>query len=274
MKRFAGPKLLKVAVAAISVVLATGSASSALDRGELAKVLKTIPPNGPFWRYGNVTMRARARKAGMEPVVFAHWSHRSRYTCRICHLDLGFGMRQGDTGITRSQYLSGKFCGACHNGETAFTVKDGPDAQCGRCHLKNTKELEKDFTSFAESMPIAPFGNGIDWAAALRDGAIKPVDSLEGADPAMPLPAKLKKPLKLGTTSPRSDVAFSHEEHFAELDCSSCHPDIFNIKQKSTAAFSMDANIYNNFCGACHMQVAFPMNDCRRCHLSMSKTDY
>jgi hypothetical protein len=31
----------------------------------------------------------------------------------------------------------------------------------------------------------------------------------------------------------------------------------------------MDNNIFGNFCGACHMLVAFPMNDCRRCHPQM-----
>jgi hypothetical protein len=36
----------------------------------------------------------------------------------------------------------------------------------------------------------------------------------------------------------------------------------------------MDSNIYGNFCGACHLQVAFPMNDCRRCHTSMGNTSF
>jgi c(7)-type cytochrome triheme protein len=86
----------------------------------------------------------------------------------------------------------------------------------------------------------------------------------------MPLPEKLRLPMKLGTPAPRSDVTFSHEDHFRELDCSSCHPDIFNIKKKGTVDFSMDRNIFGDYCGVCHMRVAFPMNDCKRCHPSMS----
>jgi c(7)-type cytochrome triheme protein len=54
------------------------------------------------------------------------------------------------------------------------------------------------------------------------------------------------------------------------MDCSNCHPDIFSIKKKGTGDFSMDKNIFGNFCGACHMTVAFPMNDCKRCHPKMS----
>ena len=256
------------------IVLVISSGGSAMDRDELAKVLKTIPPNGPFWKYGNVIMRTRAKQAGMAPVIFSHWSHRSRYNCRVCHQELGFSMRSGDTGITRKQYLAGKFCGACHNGTVAFTVYGGPQAHCSKCHMENTEQLEKLFDEFAQALPLAGFGNGIDWAKALSDGNIRPLNSLK-EEPSLPFPEKLRQPLKLGTASPRSDVSFSHEEHFAEMDCSSCHPDIFNIKKKSTVAFTMDSNIYGSFCGVCHMLVAFPMNDCKRCHISMtSSSDY
>jgi len=137
-----------------------------------------------------------------------------------------------------------------------------------RCHMQNTDDLQKRFETFAAKLPVANFGNGIDWEKARQEGLITPLSSLQGAV-TMQLPDKLKKPMKLGTTSPRSDVIFSHEEHFAELDCSSCHPDLFNIQKKGTQAFTMDSNIFGNFCGACHMLVAFPMNDCRRCHPQM-----
>lgn len=242
----------------------------AMERDELGNVIKTIPPNGPFWKYGNVVMGRRSRKAGMKPVVFTHWSHRAYYTCRVCHLELGFGMHSGDTGITREELLAGKYCGVCHDGKTAFSARDGDSRQCGKCHMKDTSALEEQFEKFAESLPMASFGNGIDWAEALNRGKINPLNSLRSPGAAMQFPEKLRAPIKLGTTSPRSDVTFSHEEHFAELDCSSCHPDIFNIKKKGTEAFSMDRNIFGNFCGACHMQVAFPMNDCKRCHPQMS----
>jgi c(7)-type cytochrome triheme protein len=265
--------LLRHLVPALLLVLLASSGGSALDHEELAKVLKSIPPNGPFWRYGNVVMRSTTKKAGMAPVLFLHWSHRTRYTCRVCHMELGFSMKQGETGITRNQYLAGNFCGACHNGEVAFSVKDGPQPQCKRCHLEDTRPLQKEFAEFAQDLPFATFGNGIDWSAALKEGIVSPVNSI-GTDPPIKLAAKLKQPLKLGTSSPRSDVDFSHQDHYEELDCSNCHPDIFNIKKKSTEDFTMDSNIYGNFCGACHMKVAFPMNDCKRCHKSMSSRQY
>jgi len=256
----------------IIVTLAFCLTARAGDRAELGKVLKQIPPNGPFWKYGNVVMRKNCKQAGMAPVVFAHWSHRSRYTCRVCHQELGFAMRSGDTGITRKEYLAGKYCGACHDGVTAFSVKEGASPQCAQCHMKDTDQLEAKFRKFSASLPLANFGNGIDWAIAIKKGSIHPKNSLKSAQFVMQIPDKLKTPQKLGTTSPRSDVFFSHEDHFAELDCSSCHPDIFNIKRKGTVAFTMEANIFGEFCGACHMQVAFPMNDCRRCHPEISNS--
>lgn len=261
-----------IAMLAILGVILIGNAGEALDRSELGKVLQVMPPNGPLWKYGNVVMRRKSVKAGMAPVVFPHWSHRARYTCRVCHLELGFSMHSGDSGITRELYLSGKFCGACHDGKTAFTVQSDGSPQCGRCHMKNTHDLEKRFNKFAANLPMTPFGNGIDWAAAVKSGQITPVNSVQTERFTMPFPEKLKAPIKLGTTSPRSDVTFSHADHFAELDCSNCHPDIFNIKKKGTEAFTMERNMYNNFCGVCHMRVAFPMNDCRRCHPQMSNS--
>lgn len=265
--------VLRHLVAALLVVLLTSSGGSALDHGELAKVLKSMPPNGPFWKYGNVVMRGSAQKAGMAPVVFVHWSHRTYYTCRVCHMELGFSMRAGGTGITRNHCLAGNFCGACHNGRVTFSMYEGPQPQCKRCHMEETKQLQKEFAEFVKDLPFAPFGNGIDWSATLRQGIINPINAI-GSTPSIKLAAKLKQPLKLGTASPRSDVDFSHQDHFDELDCSNCHPDIFNIKKKSTEDFTMDSNIYGNFCGVCHMRVAFPMNDCKRCHQSMSNRQY
>jgi len=263
--------IAKIPLVILSLLLLSGSVYGEIDdREELGKVLKVIPPNGPFWKYGNVVMRRKSKKAGMPPVVFPHWNHRTKYTCRVCHLELEFGMRSGDTGVTRAQYLAGKYCGVCHDGKTAFNVRDKDPAKCGKCHMKDTHALEERFEKFAGNLPQASFGNGIDWAKALNEGLIAPVNTIRPERLNIQFPDKLKEPLKLGTTSPRSDVTFSHEDHFAELDCSSCHPEIFKIKREGTVSFSMKNSLYGNYCGACHMRVAFPMNDCKRCHTHMS----
>jgi hypothetical protein len=33
----------------------------------------------------------------------------------------------------------------------------------------------------------------------------------------------------------------------------------------------MKMNLAGEFCGVCHMTVAFPMNDCKRCHPAMKE---
>ncbi len=268
--RWCSGKLQLIAALLVVTVVLWGGAGQAGDRAELGNIIKTIPSNGPFWKYGTLEMHRKTKKAGMPAVIFPHWSHRAQYTCRVCHQELGFSMRSGDTGISRSKYVSGKYCGACHNGVTAFTVQDGPARQCDRCHMKDTRKLEKQFEEFAQDLPFASFGNGIDWAEAIKIGKIRPKNTLATGQAIQQLPEKLKLPMKLGTAAPRSDVTFSHEEHFFELDCSACHPDIFNIKKKSTKDFTMESNIFGNYCGACHMLVAFPMNDCKRCHSQMN----
>lgn len=67
----------------------------------------------------------------LPPAQFPHWVHRSRYRCTACHMTL-FEPRAGANTITMERITSGKACGACHNGTTAFR----PDiASCGRCHV-------------------------------------------------------------------------------------------------------------------------------------------
>ncbi|PLX89346.1 MAG: hypothetical protein C0618_01470 [Desulfuromonas sp.] len=273
---FKGPvrrSLRRLCALAVVVFLCGGgliwiAPSWSMDRYELMQILRTIPPNGPVEHYGNTKLRPPPKKGTMDPVYFPHWRHRAQYDCRVCHLELRFSIYKGETRITRKRNLAGKYCGACHNGKTAFTVRD--KAQCVRCHNRDKYALDEAFAEFAEDLPEADFGNGIDWAQAVNNGDIDPVHSLEpGAGPVMQLPEKLKKPLELGTTAPRSGILFSHEDHMGWLDCSNCHPDIFDIQKEGTQYFSMASNIYGQFCGVCHMRTAFPMSDCHRCHPEM-----
>lgn len=79
--------------------------------------------------YGDVVLNRYAEKEGMRPVVFPHWFHRERFRCKVCHQELGFKMRAGSNDVKMSDILDGKFCGMCHNNETAW----GPE-NCDLCH--------------------------------------------------------------------------------------------------------------------------------------------
>ena len=79
--------------------------------------------------YADVVINNYADAAGMRPVVFPHWFHRIRFRCKVCHADLGFKFKAGGNKINMAKIIDGKFCGACHNGEIAWSVEN-----CAMCH--------------------------------------------------------------------------------------------------------------------------------------------
>lgn len=79
--------------------------------------------------YADVVINNYADAAGMRPAVFPHWFHRIRFRCKVCHADLGFKFKAGGNKITMAKIIEGKFCGACHNGEIAWSVEN-----CAMCH--------------------------------------------------------------------------------------------------------------------------------------------
>lgn len=79
--------------------------------------------------YGDIVINNYASEAGIRPVIFPHWFHRIRFTCKVCHADLGFKFEAGGNKITMADILDQRFCGACHNGEIAWNIEN-----CGLCH--------------------------------------------------------------------------------------------------------------------------------------------
>lgn len=79
--------------------------------------------------YADVVINRQAEKNGMRPVVFPHWFHRIRFRCKVCHAELGFKMRAGSNTITMTDIIEGKFCGACHNNDIAWSPEN-----CDLCH--------------------------------------------------------------------------------------------------------------------------------------------
>jgi c(7)-type cytochrome triheme protein len=79
--------------------------------------------------YGDVVINNYSDAAGMRPVVFPHWFHRIRYRCKVCHADLGFKFKAGGNEINMVKVIDGQFCGACHNGDVAWSIEN-----CNMCH--------------------------------------------------------------------------------------------------------------------------------------------
>lgn len=79
--------------------------------------------------YGDVVINNHSDAAGVRPAVFPHWFHRVRFRCKVCHTDLGFKFQAGGNDINMVKIIDGQYCGACHNGQIAWSVEN-----CDLCH--------------------------------------------------------------------------------------------------------------------------------------------
>jgi c(7)-type cytochrome triheme protein len=70
------------------------------------------------------------------PAVFAHWFHRIRVRCAVCHPNV-FQMKAGANNITMEAIRDGKFCGRCHPSypdPKALVAWSLTFDVCARCH--------------------------------------------------------------------------------------------------------------------------------------------
>jgi c(7)-type cytochrome triheme protein len=259
----------KIFFMALVLLIGTGIAWSAQGM----KKKKPLP-----YEFGSVTINNYSQQAGMPPVVFDHWVHRQYYTCRLCHVDIGFGMTSGSTKVRAADNIKGYFCGTCHNGKTTHNKKRIFDScareysreeykRCVLCHtLERSAAKEDEFFRFADRLPKERYGNGINWEKAEDEGLIKPVDYLEGISskkanlkvtPDFSLKAKVEG---------MPDIIFSHRKHTVWNGCELCHPDIFLGIKRGSTKYSMVELFEGKYCGVCHDKVAFPQTDCQRCH--------
>jgi len=249
-------------VIALAVLVLAGAAHA--DDGPGRK--RRTPPQ----EYGRVVLEANASKAKVAPVPFDHWLHRARYTCRVCHVDVGFAMTPGGTDIRAADNAKGQYCGACHDGRTAFaacSVRASPaQPACARCHVPPTAPRgDGGFAAFARDLPRGRFGNGIDWEKAEAERLVKPSDFLEGVSIRRTSIAAQKDFALSGKIAGMPDIIFSHAKHTVWSGCEGCHPEIFKVKRGATR-FTMVDIFEGRSCGACHLTVAFPVLDCQRCH--------
>jgi c(7)-type cytochrome triheme protein len=225
-----------------------------------------------YHEYANVVINNFSEKNNIAPVVYNHWLHRSRYTCRVCHMDLNFAMKAGGTGITEASNKKGLYCGACHNGKEAFGPEQKGESgkkakmNCDRCHSYGKKVVfQKSFYKFTKDFPRARFGNGIDWLKAEEKHLIKLKDHLEG------VPSKRHELEHAQTTiKPKEpqmpEIVFSHDKHAVWTGCQQCHPAIFSEK-KGENKITMEEIFAGKYCGTCHGKVSFSTLDCQRCHV-------
>jgi c(7)-type cytochrome triheme protein len=90
-----------------------------------------------YAEYADIVLNKRSEREGVAPVVFPHWFHRIRFRCKVCHSELGFEMRAGANHVSMADIVQGKFCGACHNGDIAWSAENCELCHSGRPRLKS-----------------------------------------------------------------------------------------------------------------------------------------
>ena len=241
---------------AAAVLILTASVAFGQSKG----VKKRRPRPDEF---GSVTMSRLSEANDVAPVVFNHWLHRSKYTCRLCHVDIGFAMAANQTGVREDDNRKGQYCGACHNGKIAFA----PQNNCDRCHSAGKNVTPQfEFTALTADFPKGRFGNAVDWEAAEEMGRIRLTDTLPGIS-VVRRPLDVPKDYNIEAKTPGlPEIIFSHKKHAVWNGCELCHPDLYSVKAGATK-YSMEDVFAGKYCGVCHSNVAFPTIDCQRCHV-------
>lgn len=106
-----------------------GATRNFLLAGFLVFVAGMLGGQVTYAEYGDVVINNYSDEAGMRPVVFPHWFHRIRFRCKVCHADLGFKFEAGGNDIDMLKIIEGEYCGACHDGNLAWSVEN-----CDLCH--------------------------------------------------------------------------------------------------------------------------------------------
>ena len=110
-------------------------------------------------------------------------------------------------------------------------------------------------------LPAGTGGNQVGWGEALRQGLIAPRASAEpGTDTTV-----VEMDILLNKNGSMPPVRFPHKDHTQWLDCSNCHPQLFQMKT-GTSKISKLRILEGEQCGVCHGAVAFPLTECKRCH--------
>ncbi|UCD66787.1 MAG: hypothetical protein JSW69_03975 [Deltaproteobacteria bacterium] len=224
------------------------------------------------YEFGRVVINNYSETSHLSPVVFDHWLHRAKFTCRVCHVDIGFGMTANGSDIKAIDNKNGYYCGSCHNGKNVFASCSNEFAPknietCDRCHsLGKDIETKYKFKEFIAGWPTERLGNGVDWEKAEDQGKITPVDFIEGVSIKRD---KLvtQNDFALGAkVEGMPNIIFSHQKHTVWNGCELCHPELFVGVKKGITKYSMVEIYDHKFCGSCHVNVAFPLYDCQRCH--------
>jgi c(7)-type cytochrome triheme protein len=227
-------------------------------------------------------------------ITFPHSVHIENLGgCSDCHPDL-YRAKRSKGKTTMKAMEKGKSCGACHDGETAFSVADS--SECAKCHAGDIVFKNKNIgkITFPHSVHIEML-DGCDSChpdlfkakqganeATMEDmengescGACHDGDSAFGVTDFGTCNNCHAGGDIVFKNKGVGDVTFPHSVHIEMFEgCDSCHPDLFKAEQGTNKA-TMAAMENGESCGACHDgDSAFGVaEDCESCHEGGIKVD-
>ena len=214
-------------------------------------------------------------------VVFSHGAHINKKemtnNCRACH-DALFDLKKKKH-YSMADMEKGKSCGACHDGQKAFSLKE-----CASCH--QTKEIVYKVkatgpTGFSHKLHLAKsadcgtchpslFAAGPNKHFTMTEmkkgkscGACHNGKKAFGVDTCVTCHPVKEITYKVKETGP---THFSHKSHIEVAECDKCHPKLYSPNQQNRRV-GMAAMEKGKSCGACHnTKQAFSVKDCSKCH--------
>jgi c(7)-type cytochrome triheme protein len=213
--------------------------------------------------------------------LFSHTAHlEMSFSCSECHNKI-FIAGPNRVSHTMLDMESGKSCGACHNGKTAFSAK----GDCQKCHKNVVAVSFKAFNarfshgdhlkmfkcdechsgiflggtrSIRYTMPQMEQGKS---CGACHDG--KTAFGVTGSCEKCHLSAP---PDHVFTIKDAGTVTFNHTKHRSKITCGQCHNSIV-VAGVGSRRFTMNEMEKGKSCGACHDgKVAFSIKSCSKCH--------
>lgn len=210
-------------------------------------------------------------------VVFSHSFHLGMYSCGECHTRL-FKPGPGNPHVTMAQMEKGAACGACHEGSTAFTVKEN----CTKCHGVRDISFAADAT-FSHKFHLEMYKCGECHSKVFVAGPKSKRYAMAEMEKGRSCGAchdgntgfsvkgdcgKCHKGVK-EITFKATDAVFSHKFHIGMYACGDCHSGIF-IGGAGAKRYTMADMARGKSCGACHDgNSAFTVaGSCDKCHKS------
>jgi c(7)-type cytochrome triheme protein len=240
-------------------------------------VLHAVDMGGGMGSVGGMMDKLSIQTQTVGKVVFSHSLHGTN--CNTCHPTL-FKKKNNSNHVTMELMERGRSCGACHNGQKAFSVT----GDCTKCHAGDiviqTKAVGK--VMFSHDIHSGLFGcdechpdlfkpqNNSNHATmkAMADGAS--CGACHDGGTAFGVTgdcATCHAGDILYKDADNGNVVFPHTAHLEMFGCDECHPDVFKPKRGANKA-TMEAMESGKSCGACHDgDTAFGVaEDCESCH--------